>query len=66
MDIDTKPEYVWTPRGLNYAFFVVGLLIVVLSTHSWVATLGCLIASLHINVKVKSGVSSGESTKSSS
>lgn len=43
---------VYTPHGLNFALFLIGLAIVWLSSRNWIAMLGAVVAAIHITVPV--------------
>lgn len=53
MNFAAKGRFLYTPRLLNYSLFVVGMVIVWMATHDWVAMLGAFIASIHISIGVK-------------
>lgn len=48
MQFKMKFHLAQTPEALNFWLLAVGLLIVWLSTHNWIALLGGFIASIHI------------------
>lgn len=51
--MDVEGELVYTPHALNFSCFVVGMVIVWIATHNWLAMLGSLVASIHVAIKVK-------------
>ena len=53
MKIATKAKMVWTPPYLNTALGFLGLVIIWLATHNWIAIVGGIVAGLHISVTVE-------------
>jgi len=47
------PETVFVMKGLNWLLFAIGMTGLWLTTHSWVALLWCLVASIHVTVRLK-------------
>ena len=48
-----KKETYYTFYALNYFLFIVGALIVWMASHSWIAILGTVVASLHFAIPEK-------------
>jgi hypothetical protein len=47
-----EPKTVYEPAIVNLAFGVIGLAVIWLSTHNWIAVLGGVIAALHFQIRV--------------
>lgn len=48
-----KEEKLFTFRALNWMLFGIGISIVWLSSHSWIALLGAWVASMHFTLKIE-------------
>lgn len=48
-----QAKLVWTPPHLNTLLGVLGLAIIWLATHNWVAVLGGVVAGLHFQITIK-------------
>jgi hypothetical protein len=53
MTMRDQAKLVWTPPHLNTLLGVLGLAIIWLATHNWVAVLGGVVAGLHFQITIK-------------
>jgi len=48
-----KKETVYTFTTLNWFLFIIGIIIVWLASHNWIAVLGAIVASVHLKIKAE-------------